>query len=96
MTVDLYSVASAGLVGIITGLLYFMGLWWTLHRVIGSPQAMLWLLLSFVIRAILAAAIAIVVCGLHLENWLGWWIGFLAARRLLVYWTGRTSSELAL
>ncbi len=59
-------ITSGLLMGLVTGILFFGGLWWTVRRATNSSLAPLSFLLSFFVRMGLVAA------GLYLISGLGW------------------------
>ncbi len=71
--------------GVLLGMVFFGGLWWTVQRIAGSERPHLLLAASLALRA------AIVMGGFYLLLMAGWHyllpalIGFLAARTLLTH-----------
>ncbi len=49
--------AGCGLAGLVLGIGYFAGLWWTVRRAVGSRRPAAWFAASFVLRALLAGAV---------------------------------------
>jgi F1F0 ATPase subunit 2 len=56
MTVNVYLGAGALLWGIMLGLIYFDGLWFTVRRLPAAQYQALWMLGSFILRNMLVAA----------------------------------------
>ncbi len=54
MTVFIYECISSFTAGILIGLFYFGGLWWTLRRLPISRGPLLWMTASFLVRAALS------------------------------------------
>jgi F1F0 ATPase subunit 2 len=76
-------VLAAGLAGILLGVVFFGGLWWTVRRALASGHAALWFSISFLLRT------AIVLMGIYLVShgdWrlmVGCMVGFLLARTIV-------------
>lgn len=51
--VDVWILLAAGVIGLILGMGYFAGLWWTLGRVPRASRPGLWLAGSFLVRVVL-------------------------------------------
>lgn len=71
-------------VGIVVGLVYFGGLWWTVRRVLDVQQRAMWMLVSFLVRAgvaLLGFYLVIGTDGLRLAAAM---LGFLLVRIVLV------------
>ena len=74
----------AALAGILLGMLFFGGLWWTVRKTLSSPQAGLWFSGSFLVRT------AVTLIGFYFAAQGDWRriaacvAGFLSARLLVV------------
>jgi len=80
----LLSLLLAFAVGIVVGLVYFGGLWWTVRRVLDVQQRASWMLVSFLVRAgitLLGFYLVIGTDGLRLAAAM---LGFLIVRMVLV------------
>ncbi|MDD2453369.1 MAG: ATP synthase subunit I [Synergistaceae bacterium] len=73
--------------GVLIGLVFFGGLWWTILRGIGSPRPALWFFGSFLVRMVFLLTALYYLSG-------GAWIrlillgsGILLARSLVLLWT---------
>ncbi|MDI1253675.1 ATP synthase subunit I [Thermomonas sp.] len=85
----------AVLAGVVLGAFFFGGLWWTVNRSMVSPQPALLILVSFLLRSVVA------VGGFYLALQGGWQPllacmgGFLVARALLTRIIGKHTPETA-
>ena len=77
-------ILSAALAGMLLGVLFFGGLWWTVRKTLSSPQPALWFSGSFLVRT------AVVLVGFYFVGQGDWRritgciAGFLAARLCVV------------
>jgi F1F0 ATPase subunit 2 len=85
---DLLALAMAWLAGIVLGVLFFGGLWWTVRKALVSKQPTIWFLGSFLIRASIVLAGFYVVAGGHWDRLLASLIGFVIARYLVMRLAG--------
>ena len=73
--------------GVLLGVIFFGGLWWTIHRGLSSQHPALWFLSSLLLRT------AIVLAGFYVMALDGWrtllagLIGFVAARLAVTWFT---------
>lgn len=73
--------------GLVLGVIFFGGLWWTVHRGVSSPRPALWFVCSMLLR------MGIVLVGFYLVGdgqWLrllGCLLGFIIARFLVMGFT---------
>jgi F1F0 ATPase subunit 2 len=80
------------LAGLLLGVLFFGGLWWTIKNSINRPQPALWFLLSWLIRS------SSVVIGFYIIAQQQWQrlavclLAFIIARFLVLRFTRRSSS----
>lgn len=84
--------ASAWITGVVLGMVFFWGLWWTVRRGLASPSPALWFFPSLIVR------MAIMLGGMSLfldEHWprlLLYLVGFTMAR-FAVSWLTRPSTQ---
>ena len=84
---EITGILSAVLAGVLLGVLFFGGLWWTVRKTLSSPQAALWFSGSFLART------AVTLTGFYFAaqgDWrrmAGCVAGFLGARLLVVRFT---------
>lgn len=76
-----------GAAGLLLGVIFFGGLWWTVRRGVRSPRPVLWFLGSTVLRMGIALAGFYFVGGGQWQRWLGCLIGFVAARFIVLWLT---------
>ena len=74
----------AAVAGVLLGLLFFGGLWWTLRRAMRSTRPALWVGASLLLRMGCTAAGFVVVSAGDWQRMLACLLGFLAARWLVV------------
>ena len=78
---EITGILSAVLAGVLLGVLFFGGLWWTVRKTLSSTQAGLWFSGSFLVRT------AVVLVGFYFVgqgDWRRCIAGFLAARLCVV------------
>jgi F1F0 ATPase subunit 2 len=66
--------------GIVLGTIFYGGLWWTVRRIVSSKSPGVWLIGSFLLRAMIAAGGFLFVARGDWRSILACFIGFLAAR----------------
>jgi F1F0 ATPase subunit 2 len=76
---------SAGLIlalcaGILLGTIFYGGLWWTVRRCVSSKSPGVWVIGSFVLRAIIALGGIYIVSRGDWQRLLACFLGFLVAR----------------
>lgn len=81
---------AAGLAGVVIGVAFFTGLWWSVRRGLASPRPGLWLLGSLLLRLALALAGFYWVGGGEWQRLLACLAGFLLGRWAVVRWSGGT------
>jgi F1F0 ATPase subunit 2 len=74
----------AGVAGVLAGVLYFGGLWWTVKRMSKFVHPRLALLVSFFSRALVALAIIYLAAGGQAAGYIAALAGFLLARFIAV------------
>ena len=84
---EITGILSAVLAGMLLGVLFFGGLWWTVQKTLSSTQAGLWFSGSFLVRT------ALVLVGFYFTSQGDWRritgcvAGFLGARMFVVRFT---------
>ena len=81
------SVLAAVLAGMLLGMFFFGGLWWTVRRALSSRLAALWFSGSFLARTAVALAGIYFVAQGDWRRVAGCVAGFLGARLLVVHFT---------
>jgi F1F0 ATPase subunit 2 len=74
--------------GLLLGLMFFGGLWWTVRSGMTSPHPALWFMGSMVLRTFLALAGFYLVSQGHWERLLACLGGFIVARFAVTWATG--------
>jgi F1F0 ATPase subunit 2 len=80
---DALSLALAMVTGILLGVMFFGGLWWTVRKGFSSKQPALWFLGSLLLRISIALAGFYFVSGGHWERLLVCLLGFFLARLIV-------------
>jgi F1F0 ATPase subunit 2 len=80
---DALSLAPAMATGILLGMIFFGGLWWTVRKGFSSKQPALWFLGSLLLRISIALAGFYFVSGGHWERLLVCLFGFFLARLIV-------------
>ncbi|MEO8847823.1 MAG: ATP synthase subunit I [Casimicrobiaceae bacterium] len=81
---DALALPLAALAGILLGLFFFGGLWWTVRRAVGSTRSALWVGASLLLRMGCTAGGFVVVSAGDWQRMLACLLGFSAARWLVV------------
>jgi F1F0 ATPase subunit 2 len=75
------------LFGVILGITFFFGLWWTVRKGLGAENPVAWFLISFLLR------ILMVIMGFYWTAQIGQWqhivmalLGFVITRMILTRW----------
>ncbi len=66
MTVYIYELSFSFFSGLLIGLFYFGGLWWTLRRMPVSHEPVIWVIGSFLVRATVS------LVGFYFVSGVGW------------------------
>jgi len=74
------------LAGVLLGVLFFGGLWWTVRRGLSSRQPALWFLGSQLLRTTLVVAGFYAVAGSQWERLVACLAGFVTARLAVMWW----------
>jgi F1F0 ATPase subunit 2 len=77
------------LAGIVLGVVFFGGLWWTVRRGLGSPRPAVWFLGSFLVRAAVAVAGFVFISHRDWRRLVACLLGFLLARVAVTLLTRR-------
>ena len=82
------SLAPAMVTGVLLGVMFFGGLWWTVRKGFSSKQPALWFFGSLLLRISIALAGFYFVSGGHWERLLVCLLGFVLARLIVMRLTG--------
>ena len=74
--------------GVALGVIFFVGLWWTVLKGVASKQPALWFFGSLLSRTSVVLAGFYVIAGGHWERLLPCLLGFIAARLAVTLLTG--------
>jgi F1F0 ATPase subunit 2 len=77
---EILPLAGALATGVVLGIMFFGGLWWTVARGVSSPRPALWFVGSKLVRTALALGGFYLVGGGRWERWLLCLLGFVLAR----------------
>jgi F1F0 ATPase subunit 2 len=80
---DALSLALAMVMGVLLGVMFFGGLWWTVRKGFSSKQPALWFLGSLLLRISIALAGFYFISGGHWERLLVCLLGFFLARLIV-------------
>ena len=82
---NILSLAPSLAAGVLTGIIFFGGLWWTVQKLVSSKKAALWLFCSLLLRmGITLAVFYFIVGGGHWERLIVSLVGFITARFIVV------------
>jgi F1F0 ATPase subunit 2 len=81
----------AGAAGLLLGIIFFGGLWWTVQKALSSKRPELWFIGGFIFRTGLVLFGLYVVCGIEWERWLVSLALFIFARFAVLRVTRRMS-----
>lgn len=82
----------AWLAGLVLGVMFFGGLWWTVRKCVASKRPMLWFLSSLLLRTSITLIGIYVVADGHWQRMLLCLLGFIMARLIVTRLT-RISSD---
>ena len=85
---EILSLALALVTGVLLGVMFFGGLWWTVQKGFSSKQPALWFFGSLLLRMSIAFAGFYFVSGGHWERLLVCLLGFVMARPIVTRLTG--------
>lgn len=83
----------AAAAGVLLGLLFFGGLWWTLRLAFDSPRPALWVGGSLLLRMVCAVGGFVIVSAGDWRRLMACLLGFWAARWLVVRFTARRTAQ---
>ncbi len=81
--------AVAAVVGVLLGLFYFGGLWWTVGRVMKSSRPGVLILVSFIVRTAVTLAVLFLILQMHWALAVGSVAAMILTRVVLVVKLGR-------
>jgi len=87
------SLVMALLAGMLLGVIFFGGLWWTVQKGLSSRRPELWFLGSLLLRTSTAVAGFYFVSGGHWERLLVCLLGFVIVRRIVMQLTRQPAEE---
>ena len=76
-------IVSALVTGALLGMMFFGGLWWTVHKAVSSKQLALWAFASLLLRMSITLTGFYFVSGGHWERLLVCLVGFFIARLIV-------------
>ena len=82
------SLAPAMVTGVLLGVMFFGGLWWTIRKSVSFKRPALWFVGSLLLRMGIALAGFYFVSGGHWERLLVCLLGFVLARHIVTRLTG--------
>ncbi len=88
---DTLTLLLAGIVGMLLGMVFFGGLWWTIRKGISSNYFPVWFLGSFILRMGVVLGGFFLVSAGHWERLVACLVGFFAARLLVARLTRLTT-----
>ncbi len=71
--------------GIGVGIMFYMGLWWTVFIQFSSKHFGLWWWMSFIVRMAATAAIFYLIANEHLARYVLLLLGFLISRKIVIH-----------
>lgn len=71
------------LVGVVLGVVFFGGLWWTVQRAMATRRVALWFFASLVLRTSIALGGFYMACADDWRRWLAALFGFVVARMVV-------------
>lgn len=93
---EFFSVVSALVAGVLIGVMFFGGLWWTVRKGLSSTRPALWFSGSLLLRTSMTLAGFYVVSDGHLERLLAGLLGFTIARPIVTRFTGIIEKPISL
>jgi F1F0 ATPase subunit 2 len=91
MMSNIWPLLPALAMGILFGVIFFGGLWWTVRKGMKSPQPWLWFLGSFLLRLSITLVGFYTVANDDWKKFLACLVGFLLARIATTYVTRETA-----
>ena len=83
----------ACLAGLLLGIFFFGGLWWTIRKGLSSPRPALWFSGSFIVRVTVTAAGFFYVFGGQGTRLLACLVGFMLGRLTVTWFTRKRGKE---
>jgi F1F0 ATPase subunit 2 len=80
-------------VGMLLGVVFFGGLWWTVRKGVSARRPALWFLGSMLLRTGLVLSGVYVVSAGHWQRMLLCLLGFFMIRPLALWWTRRSTES---
>ena len=77
---DLGSIVLAAAAGVVLGIVFYGGLWWTVRKLVTSPNPAVWALSSLLLRMAVAVSGFYLVSGGQWQRLLACIVGFVIAR----------------
>ncbi len=84
---DTVMLTLTGVAGILLGLIFFGGLWWTVRKGLASDSPAWWFLGSFIVRIGVVLAGFLLIAAGHWERMVACLLGFLVARLIVARMT---------
>jgi F1F0 ATPase subunit 2 len=81
------NLAPALAIGVLIGILFFGGLWWTVQKLVSSKRPELWFFGSMLLRTGIALAAFYFIAGGNWQRLIVCLIGFITARFIVVRFT---------
>ena len=83
---DPWSLVLALVTGILLGVIFFGGLWWTVKKGVSSPHPVLWFFSSLLLRVALVLAGFYFIGRGHFDRLILCFLGFMIARFVVNWW----------
>ena len=90
---DIFFLLITMIASLILGIIFFGGLWWTIHKGLESKYPAAWFILSFIIRTSIVLVGFYFILDSQWERIVAAVLGFLIARLLIMQITKLPSSE---
>jgi len=88
---ELWRLAFAFLEGVVLGVIFFGGLWWTVRQGVSSKRVALWFLLSMLLRTCIVLLGFYYILGGSWQRLLVGLLGFIVARMIVMRLTRETA-----
>ena len=89
---ETFTLVLAGMAGVLLGVIFFGGLWWTVRKGVSSPRPAFWFLGSTLLRTSIVLVGFYFIGRGHWDRMLVCLLGFVIAR-FIVMWFTRTPVE---
>jgi F1F0 ATPase subunit 2 len=80
---DFFTLGAAFLGGVLLGVFFFGGLWWTICKGMNASNPAIWFLFSFLARTVVTVAGIYLVAKDHWPKFIGCFLGFMVARSIV-------------